>query len=203
MHIRIHSIIQGSLVNGPGNRYVIWMQGCNRRCFNCYNKKMQNKNGGEPYKTEEIVYNIINSGLDGVTISGGEPFDQPEALFEILEGLNKSIKSFPNGIISYTGYSIEEILNNPLMSKCVPYIDLIIDGPYIDEFHHEESLSGSSNQRYIYSDKEYRGKYLLGDIINIDQAAEIHIDPDSSELLITGFPDLDVELLRINGIIFD
>lgn len=194
MNIRIHAVIKGSKVNGPGNRFVIWTQGCKKKCINCYNKNIQKKTSGTIYNINDLIYNIMNASLDGLTISGGEPFDQADALYELLKGIN-----LPLGIICFTGYSIEEIRNDPLMNRCLEYIDLLIEGHYDDSQRAVSGLAGSKNQRFIFIDKKERGIELLGESVDFDQHVEVHID-DFSDLIITGFPDLDPNKLRQLGI---
>jgi anaerobic ribonucleoside-triphosphate reductase activating protein len=201
MQLRIHSTIEGSLVNGPGNRFVLWTQGCNNNCPNCYNKKLQEITGGKLVDVEELAYNIINSGLDGVTISGGEPFLQSRALFKLLQLLNESIEKFPNGIICFTGYPMWKIRKNSGMKKCIDLIDLIIAGRYIEKQRTLSCLSGSNNQKFIFLDKPGRGLDLIPDYTTQrTHQIEILIDDRSPYMILTGFPEIDKKKLKQYGI---
>jgi anaerobic ribonucleoside-triphosphate reductase activating protein len=178
------------------------MQGCSRKCHNCYNKSIQKKNSkkhSKPlYKIDQLYYDIIGARLDGVTISGGEPFEQPEALYDLLILLNEKIEKLPLGIIVFTGYTIQEIRENPLMIKCVDLIDLIIEGEYIDGLN---CSIGSSNQNFIYSKKQGRGKALLGEV-KLEPIVEIHPLKNSPDFIVTGFPIIDKKKLKNVGIEF-
>lgn len=143
MKIRISGLIQESIVDGPGLRFVIFMQGCVLNCKNCHNPQTHNLTGGYEIDTDEIIQTICeNPLLDGVTISGGEPFLQEKQLIPLI----KKIKQHNLSTIVYTGYTFEKLKNKDLLN----YIDYLIDGPYIEEL---KSLSlmyrGSSNQRFI------------------------------------------------------
>ena len=114
MFVNLHSIIKGSRVNGPGDRFVLWFQGCSHKCPGCYNKNIREPKRGIQFDVESLADNANNSRLDGVTISGGEPFDQPQALLSLLKLLNDHIADYPFGIIVFTGYKIKEIKNEIL-----------------------------------------------------------------------------------------
>lgn len=203
MQIRIHSIISGSKVNGPGNRYVLWMQGCNRKCWNCYNMSLKKKNGGYLTNIEKLCYDILRSKKDGITITGGEPFEQPKPLLELLKILNSKISQFTYGIICFTGYTIEEIMEDPAKAACVELIDLIIEGRYQKEKQTISCLAGSRNQRFIWLNKEGRGKDLIAtDSVQEEHNVEIHIDDTSPYMTITGFPNIDENKLKNLGISF-
>lgn len=198
--IRLHSIIRGSEVNGPGNRYVIWLQGCKKRCNNCYNPEMWSFQGGEQVNIHDLAIDIINSGLDGLTISGGEPLEQVNELIELLVdvGINSH---FPMGIICFTGYSKEEIEHNQSARVLIDLIDLMICDPYIEELRNVNGIAGSSNQRFIWNEKIGRGKVRINtDNLNIDNNVEMHISEKSDEIIMTGFPKINMEHLREMGV---
>jgi anaerobic ribonucleoside-triphosphate reductase activating protein len=198
--ICLHDIIQNSRVNGSGSRCVLWTQGCSKKCPNCYNPEMWDFNGGEDYNIDILVEDIIDSGCDGVTISGGDPFEQPEALYNLLVGLNKHLDKLPMGIIVFTGYTIEEINENSVAKNCIILIDLIIDGRYVDGLRHESGISGSSNQGFIYNNEVGRGKDRIGEEVEIDQDVEIYSKGD--DYVLTGFPLIDKDQLAELGIEF-
>ena len=201
MDIKLHAVIKGSKVNGPGNRFVIWMQGCTHKCQFCYNRDLRKPNLGYLTTVEELSYDIYSSELDGVTISGGEPFDQPQALLELLKLLNLEIFKFKYGIICFTGYTIEEIMKDPIKAACVEFIDLIVEGRYQQMKKTVTCLSGSSNQRFIWLNKEGRGKDLItAASVEQEHDIEIHVDDDSPYMTLTGFPDIDTQRLRLAGI---
>jgi anaerobic ribonucleoside-triphosphate reductase activating protein len=180
-----------SKVNGPGNRFVLWTQGCSKGCKNCFNPETWSYSIYKELSPRQISELIKNFEVDGVTISGGDPLEQEEELLELLF-LLKEIK-LPKGIILFSGFSRNEILENPIREKCLSLIDVLIDGRYIDEKRISSNLAGSSNQEFHFlTDK------ILRDSILIDQEVEIHFS--SGLIQITGFPILNRKELELKGI---
>ncbi|MCM1131911.1 MAG: radical SAM protein [Ruminococcus flavefaciens] len=146
MELKIHTKEKNVKVLGAGKRFVIWVQGCGRRCHGCMSPETQDIDGGISADVESLADEIISSGCDGITISGGEPFLQPEALCELI----RLVRSHKNlGVIIYTGFLVEELRENPDTAELLSLCDLLIDGPYIDELNDGKNLRGSSNQRVI------------------------------------------------------
>ena len=193
MLINLHSTIKSSRVNGPGDRFVIWTQGCRKMCKNCYNPETWSHYRNNLIDIDLLVEEIKNSSISGVTISGGDPFEQPEELFYLLREIKQLDLS--DGVIVFSGYTIDEIRVREDLRKCLDYIDVLIDGLYIDEKRITNGLAGSSNQEFHFlTDKISR------DSINIDQEVEIH---SLGELIqITGFPLIDKINMKLKGISF-
>jgi len=193
MYINIHSVINSSRVNGPGDRFVIWTQGCRKGCKNCYNPETWSHYKNNLIPIDEIFENIKNSSATGVTISGGDPFEQPEELFYLLTKIKQLDLS--DGVIVFTGFTINEIRVREELNKSLDYIDVLIDGLYIEEKRISSGLAGSSNQEfYFLTDKISRDKIV------IDQEVEIH---SLGELIqITGFPLIDKINMKLKGISF-
>ena len=193
MYINIHSVINSSRVNGPGDRFVIWTQGCRKGCKNCYNPETWSHYRNNLILVDEIFESIKNSSATGVTISGGDPFEQPEELFYLLTKIKQLDLS--DGVIVFTGFTIDEIRVREELNKSLDYIDVLIDGLYIEEKRISSGLAGSSNQQFHFlTDKISRDKIL------IDQEVEIHF---LGELIqITGFPLIDKNNMKLKGISF-
>lgn len=135
---------------GPYKRYALWVQGCNKRCPGCISPDAQPLDGGCSVDTNDLASEILSlSDLEGITISGGEPFLQQEALCELID-LVRAKKDF--GVIIYTGMKYSEINNSPLAQRC----DLIIDGEYIEELNDDKSMRGSSNQNAVCITDRYQ-----------------------------------------------
>lgn len=155
MKIRLYDTLDGVTVLGPGIRYVIWVQGCDRLCPGCMTPQSRPRDGGYEADTRKLAGEILNSGREGITISGGEPFLQAEALSDVLLRV-RSVRDI--GVIAYTGYTYadlrscaqEEVLN--LLGQC----DLLIDGVYVEEWNDGKGLRGSSNQQVIPLTNRYR-----------------------------------------------
>jgi anaerobic ribonucleoside-triphosphate reductase activating protein len=193
MYINIHSLIKNSRVNGPGERFVIWTQGCRKGCKNCYNPETWSHYRNNLIDIDLLVEEIKNSSTSGVTISGGDPFEQPEELFYLLTKIKQL--SLSDGVIVFSGYTIEEIRVREELRKSLDYIDVLIDGLYIDEKRISSGLAGSSNQEFHFlTDKISRDNIL------IDQEVEIHLLGDLIQL--TGFPLIDKNNMKLKGISF-
>jgi len=179
----IHSI-HISKVNGPGERLVIWTQGCTKACKNCFNPNTW-KFEGLNILPIDIINKIRALEIDGITITGGDPLEQADILDLLILLYNLNL---PKGIILFSGFTIDEI-NNSSLRKCLNYIDVLIDGRYIDEQRISSGLKGSGNQNIIYfSDK------IKPEELEIDQEIEI------GDGYISGFPYIDKKYLRKMGI---
>ncbi len=140
-------------VLGPGKRYGLWVQGCHRRCKGCIAGSSHKMEEGTPIKIGALAMEIALSGADGLTISGGEPFLQAEALAAMIEEVQK-IR--PMGVIVYTGNQYESLLQDSKAQKLLEKTDLLIDGEYIQELDDGKSLRGSSNQSVIALNDFYK-----------------------------------------------
>lgn len=151
-YIRISGVVKESIVDGPGIRYVIFTQGCPHNCTNCHNPETHDLNGGKLIEIQTIINDIKkNPLLQGVTISGGDPFMQPKNVAKLLQ----TIKENSNlNIIVYTGFTYEYLLKNT--NEKTDYIsvlklaDILIDGKFDETLkRHTLAFRGSSNQRAI------------------------------------------------------
>ncbi len=135
-------------VLGPGTRGVIWVQGCLRHCTGCIAPETWPLNGGSPYEGRALVEWFLGTGLAGLTISGGEPMLQAEALADLIR-LIRAQKEV--GVICYTGYRYEELVADKGCSyaSLLGQIDLLIDGPYVQGRHADLLWRGSANQRLL------------------------------------------------------
>lgn len=145
--VNIAGIKYDSVVDGLGMRVVVFFQGCPHRCSGCHNPENIPFEGGNKMTVSELFDKImigINPLTRGVTFSGGEPFAQPEGLYEIVKKLKDYDKSI--NIWVYTGYDFEEAKSFPVMKL----IDVLVDGRFI-EGKKDISLPfrGSKNQRLI------------------------------------------------------
>lgn len=150
MKIRIAGTVNDSIVDGPGIRYTVFTQGCTHNCKGCHNPQTHDVNGGFDADTDELLEKIkANPLLDGVTFSGGEPFMQAEALAE----LGRRIKQLGLNIVTYTGYTFEELYKNRDKNnwgELLEVTDFLVDGPFIlEQKDWQIKFRGSSNQRYI------------------------------------------------------
>lgn len=146
MRIQIDRIFYPVKTLGYGERLGIWTIGCPRRCKNCSNPELQTAQPDKTVSVEFIVEKIeqFRDKIDGITITGGDPFYQPEPIKELLVEIHSlGIED----ILVYTGYTFEEIQKNPMLHQLLPYIGVLIDGPYEDALNDNIGIRGSSNQK--------------------------------------------------------
>lgn len=141
---------------GPGKRVVIWTIGCPHRCKGCSNPELWSSDSLKDIEIEDIMdfINNITEPVDGVTITGGEPFAQRKHLNILLTSLRDS---GIDDILVYTGYEMDEIINE--CCEQLSKIDVIITGKYVDKLNDNIGLRGSSNQQIIVLTKEMVEKY--------------------------------------------
>ena len=149
--LRILHTFSETIVDGPGLRYSIYFSGCSHQCDGCHNMKSWNPLTGDLVNDEVLlsIVNEINSNdlLDGITISGGDPLYNPEDLYFILKYLKEHTNK---NIWLYTGYILEEIKECTSRSKCLEYIDTLVEGKFIKELYDPNlTFIGSGNQRII------------------------------------------------------
>lgn len=149
MKIRIAGYENDSITDGPGIRFVLFVQGCPRRCPGCHNPESQSYSGGTEVEIEDILTKIReNPLLDGITLSGGEPFLQADKLAVIAKEAHRLGLS----VITYTGYIFDDLVHDGRKEwmDLIEESDYIVDGPYEEKLRSLElKFKGSANQRII------------------------------------------------------
>lgn len=148
MKIRIADIKYETMVDGPGFRTSIYCQGCGHHCRNCHNSQTWDFEGGKEYDVEELFDIILMEPLSDVTFSGGDPMFQVEAFTQLA----KLIKNKTNKTIwCYSGYTYDEIKESAKMRQILPFLDVLVDGRYVDEKRNTDlKFRGSENQRILH-----------------------------------------------------
>ncbi len=197
MELNVFNIIKNTKVEGPGNRYCIWVQGCSRHCKGCQAVHTWSHDGGEIFKVNDIIKDILIiagnphpkikdfdpparggcASIEGVTFLGGEPFEQAEALGEIAEAVQKKGLS----VVCFTGEKIEELKRDAKNKKLLDNVDLLIDGEFIEELtDYSRPWCGSSNQRYHFLTDRYNEniftKYKNKVELNISKNGQIFMN---------------------------
>ena len=152
--MQIDRILYPVTTLGPGERLVIWTVGCSRKCPKCANPELWRKNPDKEINVFALVSLLKNALekriIDGITITGGEPFEQSGDLSLLLPLL----KGITNDVLLYTGYTLEELCNlltEAEIAVIKRYVAVLIDGAYLNENNDNECvLRGSSNQNIIY-----------------------------------------------------
>lgn len=145
INFHVLDIIRGTTVDGPGFRTAIYLSGCSHQCTGCHNPQSWNPKAGDIMSLNDILDIVMSEDFD-VTLTGGDPlFDPYKTML-----LAKSIKEAGYGIWLYTGYVFEDILKDKGLSSPLPYIDVVVDGPYVESLRDPDlKFRGSSNQRII------------------------------------------------------
>jgi len=161
--LQIYNMLPETESLGPGKRFAIWTQGCDKNCDGCLSPRSHSLNGGMQYQISEIIEKILEiKNLEGLTVSGGEPFLQAEGLNLLIVELKKK-RDY--GIIMYSGYNIDELNKkaevNKNIRKLLGNIDLLIDGTYDKNLDDGKSLRGSSNQNIIALTERYKNNLNL------------------------------------------
>jgi anaerobic ribonucleoside-triphosphate reductase activating protein len=175
--LTISQRIPSSFTNGPGERAVIWVQGCSLGCPGCFNPQTHPFASGERIHVSAIVDWLtgLPSHLEGLTISGGEPFQQSSTLSVLLEQVRQRTNL---SIIVFSGFEMKEILKIKSASKAMENIDVLIAGRYLASQRKASGLIGSANKVTHF----LTGRYGAQDFQSIPEA-EIWIEPDGQILL--------------------
>lgn len=175
---------------GPGKRVCLWVQGCGRGCPGCIAPELQPAVGPETDEAllaELLTQTAAASGCRGLTVSGGEPFDQAEALLRLLALVRPRFED----ILVYTGFLLEELRRGRASGDCLKYLDVLIDGPYRREENRPEyGLRGSGNQRIWVLTPSLAGRYEA----YLRQGRTLESFSHDHAVLIVGIPDRRDEL---------
>lgn len=184
--LRLAGFAAHSRVNGPGRRVVLWVQGCDLACPGCFNPHTHGAEG-EGEAVEAVVERVLaaRAGHDGVTFSGGEPFQQAEAVAAVARGVRAA---WPEArLLAFTGYAFEDLRGRagpPGAGALLGALDWLIDGRYDPRRPSRRRWRASANQRLWVL-----GRPLPGEVFEVDAPdAELHVTP-SGGVLMSGFPD--------------
>ena len=138
------------VANGPGIRTTIFVTGCTHKCHNCFNEEYQDFDFGDPWtqkETDEVIEDLKLDEVRGLTILGGEPFQNEVDLLQVLRDIKKEVQK---DIWIFSGYTYEEILKDDNKKKLLEECDVLVDGRFVEALK-DLSLRfrGSSNQRII------------------------------------------------------
>lgn len=179
--INVAAEVPRSVANGPGVRYVVWVQGCSFRCKGCFNEELQPFIEKNLVKVEDIAEKIISTdGIEGVTYSGGEPMMQAESLYY----LSRILKDHGLSVLCYSGFTFEELkkMDSEYVRKLIECLDVLIDGPYKEEEKANLPWRGSSNQKVYFITDCYKNYEVF---IN-ENVSEVELITSNKGLTMTG-----------------
>ncbi len=175
-------------VLGPGSRAVVWFQGCSLQCPGCMAQTMNDDDAHEAWTPQALADRICRlTGIEGITLSGGDPFDQsPEALCAFTEAVRKNSDLT---IMAFTGRTMNQLqrqLPRSLRERLFATIDLLVDGPYVEELNDGSLWRGSSNQKIHFLSPRYNH---LRPLVESSRSRGLEVSVrDGRELEITGIP---------------
>ncbi|HMG21124.1 MAG TPA: 4Fe-4S single cluster domain-containing protein [Kofleriaceae bacterium] len=183
--IRIHAFEPRSRANGPGARFVVWFQGCSLGCPGCFNPATHDPDTGRDAAIDELVDELARAraGIEGISLSGGEPLQQPEAARALLD----AARGLGLSTLAFSGYTIDEIRALPGGPDVLARLDVLIDGRYVARDRLATGLRGSANQRIQLLTE----RYARADV-EATPVAEIRISP-TGELVLTGVDPLKLK----------
>lgn len=186
MRVRIHATEARSRANGPGSRFVIWMQGCTLGCAGCFNPTTHDALGGREVSVEELVSEMQrarDAGSEGLSLSGGEPLQQAEGAVALLD----AARALGLSTLAFSGYTVDEIRALTHGPDVLARLDVLIDGRYVSSERFATGLRGSANQRIHLLTQ----RYAMSDI-EATPVAEIRISA-TGEAILTGVNPLKLK----------
>ena len=181
--LNLHAFVPRSRANGPGTRAVVWVQGCSLGCPGCYNPTTHPFAGGEAVAADDLCARIaaLGDGIEGVTVSGGEPLQQRAGLLALLRRLRAETRL---SVLVFTGFRWDEVQRFPEAADLLACVDVLIAGRYDATRHLAQDLRGSANKMVHF----LTGRYGPADLGAVP-AAEVVIG-EGGEIVATGIDPL-------------
>ncbi len=183
--LNVAALCSKSHVNGPGTRSVIWVQGCHKRCLGCINLHMQPFKAAEFYDPRKLANQLCQiTETNGITLSGGEPFEQPRACGILAETAKKQGKT----VMAFSGYEYDQLITwqNPHIQHFLGQIDMLICGPYKQKLACESRLWQASSNQTVHFLTDKMETFLPW---KDQEAVEFNVKGD--DLIFTGFPETE------------
>ena len=178
---------------GPGKRLVIWVQGCSRRCYGCISPELF-KQKIECYYYIENIFNLLprDNELNGITVTGGEPFEQAESLYNLLKIVRDNTQF---DIMVYSGCTIENIRKvTNAQKKLLSVIDILIDGEYKKNYTNVKIWRGSDNQRvFLLTENAQKFQEHFNQTYSDNRQLLFQISNDRT-LYLVGIPDKNFDM---------
>jgi anaerobic ribonucleoside-triphosphate reductase activating protein len=187
MVLRIAHMLHGCTTLGPGRRSVLWVRGCARRCPGCIATPILGDGPSLVLDAEAVASRVFAAAEDeGATFSGGEPFEQAEALAEVASLLQARGRT----IMVYTGFTLEEMKasSSPGFGALLAATDILVDGPFVREQQRDLLWRGSANQRVHLLTRRYA--HLAPHLDAPGVGVELRVDRESN-LFWAGVPSPD------------
>jgi anaerobic ribonucleoside-triphosphate reductase activating protein len=192
MELRVAMVVEDTGAEGPGRRLALWVQGCTIHCPGCCNPQMFAAEGGTAWDVAALAAKAIATpGLEGISVLGGEPFEQPAA----LAALAQQVRAAGLSVMIFTGYTLDELRarHDTATDAALAQTDILVDGRFEEALYETtRRWIGSSNQRlHFLSDR-----YDAGDPrFREPNAVEVRVK--DGEIVVTGWPTVGRDLVKL------
>lgn len=188
--LRVARTLARTSAEGPGVRYAVWVQGCTIRCDGCFNPHLWAVTGGTPTDPVDLATEVAaTSGIEGVTLLGGEPFEQAPALGEFAA----LVQAAGLTVMTFTGLLAEDLRERAAHDDgtrlLLDHTDLLVDGPYVaDDPDLARPWVGSTNQRFHFLTDRYA--HLADQLTSLPDRVEVRI-ARNGEVSVNGWASVD------------
>lgn len=187
--LRVGPRVTGTIAEGPGSRYALWLQGCRLRCPGCCNPHLLDPAGGEELEVAALVREILaaRDHVEGLTLLGGEPFDQADGAASLCREVRRAGLS----VVVFTGYTLEELRarGDAGAAELLAATDLLVDGRY-DRTRPERARrwAGSANQRFHFLTGRYAPGVERAAAGELERTVEVRLGADG-RVFVNGWPE--------------
>lgn len=182
--VRVASVVPATDAEGPGRRFALWVQGCAIRCDGCFNPHMWAPIGGRAVSVKDLITQVRATDVEGITILGGEPFEQARPLGRLAA----EVQLLGLSVMIFTGHDVEHLSGSSApdgADALLAHTDLLVDGRYVaDQPDLVRPWVGSTNQRFHFLTDRYR--YLANKLPELPDRVEVRIARDG-EISVNGW----------------
>ncbi|GAB3868281.1 4Fe-4S single cluster domain-containing protein [Dactylosporangium cerinum] len=188
--VAVARFLAATTAEGPGDRTAVWVQGCTIHCAGCFNPHLWTFRGGHLTPADELAARVLATDTTGLTLLGGEPFDQAAALAKVAAAVQAAGRS----VMTFTGYTTAQLdravaTGRADVAALLAGTDLLVAGPFLaDRLDPARPWVGSTNQEFILLTGRF--PHLLDDLAGTPDRVEVTVDPDG-RVAVNGWADLD------------
>jgi anaerobic ribonucleoside-triphosphate reductase activating protein len=193
--VRIARFLDRTTAEGPGERTAIWVQGCSIRCPGCFNPHLFGSHGGTLTSPDALVARVLAAGTSGVTLLGGEPFDQPAGLAAVASGVRQAGLT----VMTFSGYDHAVLRRRSsdgdrAVAALLDATDLLVAGPFREDLlDHDRPWAGSANQEFVHLTDRLRDVTAPDRVeVTVTASGTVAVngwaDPDTLDALLADLP---------------
>ncbi|MFG2009916.1 4Fe-4S cluster-binding domain-containing protein [Micromonospora sp. NPDC048868] len=188
--VAVARFLAATRAEGPGERTAVWVQGCAIRCPGCFNPHLWSFRGGERVAPADLVRRALDAGTEGLTLLGGEPFDQAAPLAAVAAGVRAAGRS----VMTFTGYTRAQLhravdAGRDDVAALLAATDLLVAGPFLaDRIDTRRPWVGSTNQEFVLLGDRFPG--LLDEVSHSPDRVEVTVDA-AGRIAVNGWAEVD------------